>query len=236
MLTSQQLCKKLGITKQRLDRWRREGLPSEMQGRRRMFDPAAVAEWIQQSGKAKREHQESAGEAGARTVATTKSEAAQALGVSLRTLGDWLNDPSFPGKAGAPGRQDGYFPLAEIAAWRISKFGADGRSRGDAGDLSELRARKLQLEIDQLQVEYEKACGSILDADETADFLERHVSVVKTVLEQLADKIETRLPADVPAKVKAKIRKVVDDTVTEACNAIAETTREGLDDDDQVHT
>lgn len=232
MLTAPQLQKKLGITKKRLDRWRKEGLPSELQGRKRLFDPAAVAAWIEQSGKGKRESQD-AGEAGAGTIATTRSEASQALGVSLRTLAEWLTDPTFPGKPGSPGRQDGYFPLAEITAWRQAKLGGDGRSKSDAGELAELRARKLKLEIDQLQVEYEKLCGTILDAEETAAFLERHIAVVKTVLEQLADKVETRLPASVPAKVRAKVRKAVDDTVTEACNAIAETQREQADADDQ---
>lgn len=242
MLTSQQLCKKLGITKKRLDRWRREGLPSAMRKGRRLFDPLAVAKWIEQHGKGKRENQgqgvfeKAAGEAGARTVATTKNEAAQALGVSLRTLGDWLNDASFPGKAGSPGRQDGYFPLAEISAWRVAKLGGDGRSRSDASELSELRARKLGLEIDQLQVEYEKACGSILDAEELAAFLERHIAVVKTVLEQLTDKVETRLPTSLHAKVRAKIRKAVDDTVTEACNTIAETMQDGARNQDDEST
>lgn len=232
MLTAQQLLKKLGITKKRLDRWRREGLPSVLEGRKRMFDPAAVAEWIQQSGKGKREHDETKGGA-APAIATTRDEAAHALGVSVRTLADWLTDPTFPGKPGSPGRQDGYFPLDQIAAWRQAKLGGDGRSRSDAGEMNELRARKLKLEIDQLQVEYEKACGTILDAEEMAAFLERHVAVVKTVLEQLADKVETRLPASVPAAVRKKIRKAVEDTVTETCNAIAEAKHEAADADDK---
>lgn len=239
MLTAPQLQKKLGITKRRLERWRKEGLPSRMKNRKRMFDPVVVAAWIEQNGKGRREtaglpvFEKGAGECGSRTVATTRNEAAQALGVSLRTLAEWLNDPSFPGKPGSPGRQDGYFPLAEITAWRQTKFGGDGRSKGgDAGQLAEKRARRLDLQNDLLQVEVEKSLGSILDAEEMAGFLERHVGVAKTILEQLADKVDTRLPAKLDTKTRAVIRAAVDETVTEAFNAVAETMRENAAADD----
>lgn len=240
MLTALQLQKKLGITKRRLDRWRKEGLPSRMKNRKRMFDPLVVAAWIEQNGKGKREtpaqeaFENPSGECGSRTVATTRNEAAQALGVSLRTLAEWLNDPSFPGKPGSPGRQDGCFPLAEITAWRQAKFGGDGRSKGgDAGQLAEKRARRLDLQNDLLQVEVEKSLGSILDAEEMAGFLERHIGVAKTILEQLPDKVDTRLPAKLDAKVRAVIRAAVDETVTEAFNAVSETMREDATADDE---
>lgn len=221
MLNKDQLCKKIGITRRRLDRWLREGLPSVKEGRRQTFDPAGVAAWLEAKGKAE------SGKPKADVIATTRNEAARALGVSLRTLAEWLTDPTFPGKPGSPGRQDGYFPLAEIASWRQARFGGDGRGQADGGKLAELRERRLQLEIDERQVTVEKMLGSILDAQDMSSFLERHINVAKTALDQLADKIETRLPSSLDQKIRAKVRKTVEEVVTEACNAIAETLQEG---------
>lgn len=216
MLTYTQLRKKLDISKPRLDRWLAEGLPHAGEGKKRQFDPTKVAEWMLASGKTKRP-------AGAPSqVATTRSEAAQLLNVSTRTLAEWLRDPTFPGKAGGPGRQDGYFPITEIEVWRNGKLGGDGRSGGDAGELAELRVRKLKIEIDQKQVEFERECGSILDAEELARFQERHINTAKTLLEQLPDKVETLLPAALTPKLKARIRKVIEETVSETCNEIAQ--------------
>lgn len=223
MLDTQQLLDKLGITKKRLDRWLRQGMPCEKKGRQKYFDPATVAEWIQKQGKAT----SSPAKPPADAIATTKAEAAQALNVSLRTFGDWLKDPTFPGKPGSPGRQDGYFPLGEIASWRQARFGGDGRGQAEGGKLAELRERRLQLEIDERQVTVEKMLGSILDAQDMSSFLERHINVAKTALDQLADKIETRLPSSLDQKIRAKVRKTVEEVVTEACNAIAETLQEG---------
>lgn len=232
MLTAQQLCTRLGIAKKRLDRWLRQGLPCTKKGKQRKFDPAAVAEWIKEKGKSKAEQAKPQAD----VIATTREEAARALNVSVRTFADWMKETGFPGKPGSPGRQDGYFPLAEISEWRKARFGGDGRSGESGGKLAELRERKLQLEIDQLQIEFEKACGTILDAEDMAGFLERHVGVAKTVLEQLADKIDTRLPAKLEPKTRAIIRAAVEETVTEAFNAVAETMRENAAADDEEKT
>lgn len=230
MLTSTQLRDKLKISQARLTRWLKQGLPSVIEGRQKKFDPAAVATWIREQGKAK---QEAAAAPMPSHIATTREEAARALNVSVRTLADWLKDPTFPGRPGSPGRQDGFFPLAEIAAWKQSRFGGDGRSQADAGELAAKRARKLDLQNDLLQVEVEKSLGSILDAEEMASFLERHIGVAKTILEQLADKVDTRLPAKLDAKTRAVIRAAVDETVTESFNAVSESMREDAKADDQ---
>ena len=63
--------------------------------------------------------------------------------------------------------------------------------------------------------------------------LERHIGVAKTILEQLADKVDTRLPAKLDAKTRAVIRTAVDETVTEAFNAVSETMREDATADDE---
>lgn len=221
MLTANQLCEQLGITTERLKRWVNEGLPyiTNGRGKPRTFDGEAVAVWLVSNGKAKPAAPEKPAEMPSQ-VCTTRHAAAQALGVNARTLANWLTDPTFPGKAGSPGRQDGYFPLVEIEAWRQERFGVESKN-GEGGELTALRARKLQLEIDQMHVSFEKECGTILDAHDVAAWLERHISTAKTILDSMPDKIEAKLPQGITPKIRAKIRAAIEQTIAEACESIA---------------
>lgn len=233
MLTAANLCEKLQITPKRLKAWLKAGLPSQQtaKGRPRSFDPAAVAQWLKSTGKVEADPEPPV-KADAQQVATTRDEAAKLLGVHWRTLATWMKDPSFPGKAGSPGRQDGYFPIEEIQAWHAARFGSDGRAAagGGASEDAELRREKLRLEVDQLRVEFERDQGRILDAQEVELLMLRHIATARTILEAISDKVESRLPTDLSVKLKAVIRKVVDETVREACESMAAA---ALDEDEE---
>lgn len=219
MLTYTDLRKSLGVSKQRLDRWLREGLPFVLEKKQKKFDPLEVRKWLITNKKVQ---QPQAPPATSKQIATTRGEAARLLGVSTRTFAEWIKSEGFPGQPGAPGRQDGVFPIEEIQAWRQARFGGDGRSSSDDEKLREARYRKLAIQTDREQVEFEKDLGYILDAQEMADFLARHASMTKAMLEQMADKVETRLPENLPAAIRAKIRAAINETLDSVLHLISE--------------
>lgn len=220
MLTYTDLRKSLGVSKQRLDRWLREGLPFVLEKKQKKFDPLEVRKWLITNKKVQQPPHSTP--ASPKQVATTRGEAAKLLGVTTRTFAEWITLEGFPGKSGGPGRQDGVFPIDAIQAWRQARFGGDGRSSSDDEKLREARYRKLAIQTDREQVEFEKDLGYILDAQEMADFLARHASMTKAMLEQMADKVETRLPENLPAAIRAKIRAAINETLDSVLHLISE--------------
>ncbi len=220
MLDTKQLCDRLAITSRELSAWLREGLPSEGRGKKRQFDPAAVAAWLRQTGRAQVEAQPSAMPA---VVVTTRDEAARLLGVNLRTLATWLTEPSFPGKAGSPGRQDGYFPIDQIQLWWQARCGADHRTKaGSSEEVAKAKLRRLLIEADLQQIELERATRSLLDADDVARLAERMIATAKTRLDQVADQVNARLPAKFPRQLRRMVRRTLLKAIAEACDDVAE--------------
>lgn len=217
MLTAHQLCRRLSIDKKRLQEWLDQGLPCELQGRRRMFDPAAVAAWLQQTGKAAPTSAQPAG-----AIVTTRAEAANLLGVNLRTLATWLTDPTFPGKPGSPGRQDGHFPIAEINAWRALRLGEDARPAGRASEEASAKLRKTLIQCDREQFEFERELRTILDYEATARLIERVIATAQALREQLPDKIDSRLPAKLGPKTRKRIRRAVLEVLAEDAQVLSE--------------
>lgn len=232
MLSQTELQKTLGVKAARLKKWIAAGLPCVKKGRNRTYDLAVVATWLQKTGRAVLEGPAPI----ASQVAATREEAARILQISPRQLSEWLTDPSFPGKAGSPGRRDGYFPIDQIEAWRASRFGGDGRAAAN-GRTAELRARRLEQDIDEAQIEIEKLLGTILDAEETALLAERQIATTKAILEEMPDRIESSLGRGVAAKERRRIRKVVQQSVAMALAAIAEAAagdKDSSDDDEEA--
>jgi hypothetical protein len=215
-LTAKELCAKLGIDARQLGRFVKDGLPHTGRGRKRHFDPAAVAAWLQQTGRAQPAPLPS-------QVATTKAEAAVLCGVSLRVFGDWLTDPTFPGKAGSPGRQDGYFPIAEIRAWRSATRGGDHRSDAAATEqIAAARLRRLVLEAERDHFELERDIGNILDFEATARLQERSIATAQTQLDQIVERALARLPGKTPRRIRRIVRQAIQEGIRSACDALSE--------------
>jgi len=215
-LTAKELSAKLGIDARQLGRFVKDGLPHTGRGRKRRFDPGAVAAWLQQTGRAQPAPLPS-------QIATTKAEAAVLCGVSLRVMGDWLCDPTFPGKAGSPGRQDGYFPIAEIRAWRSATRGGDHRSDAAATEqIAAARLRRLVLEAERDHFELERDIGNILDFEETARLQERSIATAQTQLDQIVERALARLPGKTPRRIRRIVRQSIQEGIRAACDALAE--------------
>lgn len=223
-LTAAELQAELAIDAKQLAAWVREGLPRTGRGKSARFDPAAVAAWLTEQG-----HAEPSAPAGdlpnpqpPAAIATTRAEAALFLGVNLRTLAGWLTDPTFPGKAGSPGRTDGYFPLDQINAWRAARFGLDHRSTAQTDETAAVKLKKALIEIDREQYEFEKELATILDFETIARANERGIATAKAQLEQLADMVDARLPAAAGRKTRKAIRRAVLECVEAVCDTLAD--------------
>lgn len=218
-LTPAQLAEQLAVPVARVEAWLAEGLPATTRDDgATVLEAAAVRAWLIQSGKAS--IQES-GIAAAR-VARTRHEVAHHFGVSQRTVADWLTDPSFPGRAGSPGRQDGYFPLEEIAKWWATRSDKGLEKAGEGAPGANARERLNEIKAEREAIKLAQDRQQVIDAEETERFLVRTIHAAKSVLEQLADRLDSRLPGEVSLELRAAIREVTQQTVEQACQQIAE--------------
>lgn len=226
MLTFTELRELLGITQPQLTKWITAGMPHELDGRRKLFDEEAVAAWLIENGHAEEVAEESAQSVG--QICTTRREAAAALGVSLRYFSEWLNEPGFPGFSGSPGRQDGYFPISEIEAWRANhpKFGQTGSGNDSRDRINVARAKKLELE-------YERELESLISVDVVERFIVRTLSAAKAILETLDEEVIALMPESIDAKTRTKIRRKVGDKVDQIQSTLAELI-EGDEDEEDV--
>lgn len=225
MLSAHELRQKLGIAPRRFDKLLKQGLPCKGKGKNRKFDPPAVAAWLREKGLL---------EPGARSqepVATTRDDAARLLGVSTRCFAEWLTDPTFPGKAGSPGRSDSYFPIDTIRRWMLAS-GKGPRSVPTDQELAAARRLKVQIDNDRAQVALEKELQSIADAGDVVKLIERQVATAKALLGECADKVDSRLPGKLDPQLRQTIRQAINEVMAETQNAIAETAAGDTDETD----
>jgi|GEM_PF-5408702 len=234
-LTLAELCERLGVDAKKVRQWRKEGMPAATKGRALQFDPDAVTQWLIDHGKATREP-EPEPEEEPEQIATTAAEAAAALGISHDRFNRWVTEPGFPGKPGRPGCREAYFPIEQIRAWRAARYGTgEGNGKADSR-MNTLRERKLEIEAQRSELAYERELGKILDLDDMTRYCEFSIATAKSVLDQLADRVDARLPAKLAPKIRARIRAVIERSLKDAYGAIdqmlSKDTDETEDDED----
>lgn len=212
MLTTAALKRALGASPADWSAWKKAGLPVVREGRRQMFDPAAVAEWFVDRGEISLALKIYPGE-----VAQTRDDAARALEVSTRTLADWLTLPTFPGRAGSPGKRDGWFPIDAIRQWRDRSANPNG-----GAEKSPWRDVYWEAKAKGEQLDLEERMQRLVDAEEVQRFLLRVVNSAKAILDPLPDKVLASLPADTKRKTKVSVRKKVERDLHQAYEALAE--------------
>lgn len=200
-LDGHELCTRLQIDAKQLTSWVREGLPFGKRGRKRVFDPAAVREWLIQTGKA--EPVPEPRYPNDQPIAHTIPQVAEHFNVSERTVARWIND-GMPGRPGRPGTQEGWFPLDDIAAWK------DGRSaaRLVTGDetKNQAQARVASARAAMLELELAEKQGRLIDAEEVARRWVRLTHEARAQLAQLPTRIAKSLPNDVDPATRKKAR------------------------------
>jgi hypothetical protein len=217
MLTAQKLRQKLGLSAKRLARLIKQGLPCKGKGSKRTFNPADVATWLRERGLAR-----STAAAVAEQIVATIPEAALLLEVAPRTLAQWLTDPTFPGKAGTPGRRDGYFPISQIRQWHLATHGATARGSQTDAEAATAKRLKAQIECDRAQVELEKELLTIGDVEQWEALARRVIAAAKGQLDELPDRVAARLPGKLAPEIKQTIRRVIAQSTADALNTLAE--------------
>ena len=223
MLTFTQLREQLGLSQPALTKLIREGMPHEIDGRAKVFDDPTVAKWLVDNGHAIVE-----GQTEAPRIARTRRECADHFGVHIRTVADWLEDPTFPGRSGTRGLRDGMFPLEEIADWMAKRDAC--RNGGPQNDGSELRDQLLAVRIRRGSVQarreelsLEKDEGRLTTIDAMLELVTRQINTTKTQLESLPDAAAKVLPETIEPAVRSAVVRRWRDLIYEAERALSET-------------
>lgn len=230
-MTTGQVCKTLQITAAKLKEWRDEGLPcKKVKGGKFAYDPHEVKDWLIANAKAVQDQAIATdGE-----ILKTRQQVAVRFGVTVRTVGSWLEDPSFPGQAGKGRKADGYFPEFAIAKWisntnkqarvpddlAVAVAGAAASARTDRDRLTGIRADRAALELAKLQ-------GEMIDAREAMRFYERTNAYAVSLLNGLP----VRVIADLPSDVSDVLRRVIHRTATTVANEVKQMMAELLEGD-----
>ena len=223
MLTFTELREQLGLTQPALTKLIHDGLPHTLDGRVKSFDGPAVAQWLVQTGRATVEGQEDASR-----IARTRRECADHFGVHLRTVAEWLGDPTFPGKSGTRGLRDGCFPLEEIAEWIARRDAVrDGGPQTDASELrdqllaAKIRREGIRTQRDELSLEEEQ--GRLATIESMAELVTRQINVAKVLLEALPDEAAKALPETLEPRVRAEVVRRWRERIYEAERILSET-------------
>lgn len=220
MVSHTELRDRLQVPETKLRAWIAAGLPRVKEGRTWRYDPAAVAEWLVANGHAEKPNAAPVAAPASSPnslIAVTRDEAAHALGVSLRTIAEWCKDPSFPGRPGDPSKRNGYFPIAEIEAWRHAKDGTRA-----AESLISPRERLLRIRGDREELKYHKDRARLVDADEIERLLRRIIATVKAGLEPLGDELAEALTAEMREALGPELIRRVNRRLDDAYTVIAE--------------
>lgn len=233
MATAKEISKRLNVSFHTLSKWREEGLPFEKVKGVFQYDPVCVASWLLETGKATREGQSpKTDDVG--PVMTKIRECAVFFGVHERTVKGWLQDPSFPGRAGKrgdPNTAKGHFPAKSIAIW-LQQSGK--RSKVQIPVSLQLpdattqpvqptaRDRLVDVKTEQAMLELKRMQGKMVDAEEALAFYRRTNAYAVTVLKSLPSQLQSALPANVDERTRAAIYQVALKVVNQARKMLAE--------------
>ena len=206
MLLKSELADELGCNVSDVEAWIAIGLPYDDDGRIQKFDPEIVFEWLVENDVAVDEPEPDQDPAD--LVGKTRSECAQFFDVDVSTVARWLVDPSFPGKAGDAGEQNGDFPFEKIAAWldlkKKSRVNKNQHTGNDPTPSSREEYHRIQTERARFKFELER--GQLLSAHEVKTEQLRINALAKQTLNPLPDMLVAILPADMPDEIKGEFR------------------------------
>lgn len=122
------------------------------------------------------------------------------LGMSTKTIGDWIRDRGFPRPRN---HNRGPFDLSAVLKWF-----AEERKKIPTTKSAEQKTRDLKDRI--LVVKAGEAEGRLVDKDQAVRSVERGITEAKGLLEGLAHTIGALVPEEVRGDVMEQARKVVE--------------------------
>ena len=143
----------------------------------------------------------------------TKSQVAEMLGVSVRTVSDFQRDPDFP----TPEREDGRnsYDAAAVHAWALDREIAKliESEDGKMLDLNHERARLAKAQADRQEIALARERGLVIGIPEAVSVLSDDYSRVRARLLALPPKCA---PLVHRAESVTEIRETLDDAVRDA--------------------
>lgn len=180
-----------------------------------MFYAADVSRWLIDTGRAVPVAMAGSRNCGSSRIARTQAECAAHFRVSSRAVGYWLTTPGFPGRAGAPGTQTGYFPLEEIQQWLAS------RGTEHSGELAELRLQRLKARTAREALRLAKMQASLAPRGQLLDAARHLASKAAPVLDNLVDAMMRDAPK-LPVADRKRLRSVLRGRIGETKRVLAE--------------
>lgn len=213
--TGRELREVLGISHQRLSSLVRKGMPNSGANGQKRYDPDQVSQWLVDRGIATEE-------TSGTPILSQRREVSEYFGVHLRTVAEWVADPTFPGRSSTKGRNDGFFPVDQIDKWIRTKQGSYGTNE-DRSNLVKVRTARQELAL-------QRELGQVVNAEEIARFIARTVSATVALLREIPDKLAATMPEEIDFQLRKKLREVAETAIKETCIAISELTTGDEDD------
>lgn len=159
----------------------------------------------------------------------TRAETAAWFGVDERTVAKWLTVPDFPGKAGSPGKRNGYFPARAIEAWRDGRAAA-GEEDDDLFGKNFEQAGLTRAKRQMAELDLAERVGQLVDAGEVSSRVTRLVAEAAAVLRQLPAELTAQVAELVEPDVLAQMRETAGRRVEQALARLAKAARLEADD------
>jgi len=113
---------------------------------------------------------------GGKFLRLSKTDLAEARGVSLNTVYGWV-------RQGVPKNKDGTFDLPEVSGW------LDKRGASKVGSLEKERARLAREQADKLQMENAQTRGELVHVDDAASAVESIIIAIRAKALSLGTKL-----------------------------------------------
>lgn len=237
-VNADELCLLLGVRRRDLSRWVKLGMPVIGKTKDRRYDVVEVEAWLIANGHAAVEGEEEKPVATAGKICRTYSELARELGMTCRNperlICRWVTMPGFPGRAGGPGKPDGYLPVEEIRQWLENRdIGTDWGGNGNDDQYRKLdkERRKLLIEVEARKLQ--EQLGRLADVEEVARFNRQCVANAVAILEPLADDVLLVLPIELGPDSRREVHAAVTRLLDNARLAIAEIIEGDKDETDE---
>ena len=138
-----------------------------------------------------------------------------------RTVNEWLTDPSFPGRAGTRGKQDGHFPIDAIAEWLRLRERNEDEADGEESEGGQLNAEIKREKLRKLKLANDETEGRLIDADSVRRLFARSHALANQMLYQLVAAVPACLPTGAGAAAKQEVRRAVQRALDEVSGQLA---------------
>lgn len=192
-ITSTELCDVLGVTVDRLKKWRTAGMPHSKDGRKITYEEHEVSAWLVNTGKAEEVlHRQ-------QQICKTVKELALAVGKREATIYDWLRTP------GCPGRK-GYYPVDDILEFHAEKIEPKSNHKGDT---SLLQRRLIEQKVQSGDIKIGRELDALVPVERVARVVDRINSSAKQVIDEIPGMVMAHVPAEIPDVARAEMQRKI---------------------------